>query len=319
MAKNCSYPTYKDNYVSVEHSLKTISKKRIRCVICDYQIDENDQSIFRKFNCNVRAFKDEIFKVWRCPNCQTIHNLDIVDIGPYYEQYPIGNSSLTWVMRLCYGKLSRQLTKHGFSKTHSLLDYGCANGLFVKYLQQQGFTKSYGYDPYASKDGFGNDAILEQAPFDYILLQDVIEHVEDPRELLSTLDNLLAPGGYILIGTPNAAKLDLTKSNLSDFYNSVHVPYHFHIYTPEVLEYLGNCQSWKAVDFFERAYHDTPWLGVNARAWNEYQRLFDGCLDAIHEPIKLRKAITSYKIIFYGILGYWLSYQTEMSIMFSKR
>ncbi len=319
MAEKFSNTTYQDNYVSVEHYLKKISKKRSTCIICDYQIDESDESIFSKFNSNVRAFKEEIFQVWRCPNCQTIHSLDIVDIAPYYQQYPIANSILTWAMRLCYSKLSRQLIKHGFTKTHSMLDYGCGNGLFVRYLQQRGFRKCYGYDPYADQDGFGNDAILKRAPFDYILLQDVIEHVEDPRELLSKLDGLLAPGGYILIGTPNATNLDLTKPNISDFYNCVHVPYHFHIYTAEVLEYLGNSQNWKVVDFFERAYHDTPWLGVNARAWNEYQRLSDGSLDSIHEPIKLGKALSSYKVLFYAFFGYWLSYQTEMSIMFRKK
>lgn len=318
MAENC-YPTYQENFVSVEQYQNKIQNKRTRCVICDYQIDENNESIFKKFKCNVRAFKEETFKVWRCPNCQTIHSLDIVDIAPYYAQYPIADSTLTWAMRLCYSNLSKQLIKHGFSKNKSILDYGCANGIFVKYLQEKGFAKSYGYDPYASKDGFGNDAIFEQAPFDYILLQDVIEHVEDPRELLSQLDTLLAPGGYILIGTPNAANVDLNKPGISDFYNSVHVPYHFHIYTPEVLEYLGNCQNWSAVDLFDRAYHDTPWMGVNTRAWNQYQRLFDGSLDTIHEPIDLAKALTSYKFMFYAFFGYWLSYRTEMSMMFRKR
>ena len=239
MAEKKSHLTYQDGYVYMEHNLKLTKNKRIRCIICDYQIDDSDKSFFRKFNSNVRAFQKEVFKVWRCPNCQTIHCLDIVDIAPYYAQYPIANSKLTWIMRLCYWKLSQQLIKYGFSKNHSMLDYGCGNGLFVRYLQKLGFTNCYGYDPYADKNEFGNDAILQQAPFDYILLQDVIEHVEDPRELLSKLDGLLKPNGYILIGTPNAANLDLTQPNLSDFYNCVHVPYHFHIYTPEVLEYLG--------------------------------------------------------------------------------
>lgn len=319
MTENLDYPTYQDNYVSVEHYPHKTQKKRNKCVICNLTIDEKDESIFSKFNCNVRAFKKEIFKVWQCPTCQTIHSLDIVDIAPYYRKYPIADSMMTWVMRLCYWNLSRKLIKHGFSKNHSILDYGCANGLFVQYLQQQGFTKCYGYDPYASKDKFGNDVTLDKAPFDYILLQDVIEHVEDPKQLLSKLDSLLAPGGYIFIGTPNAANVDLTKPNISDFYNPVHVPYHFHIYTPKVLEYLGNCQNWQTVDFCDRAYHDTPWLGVNTRAWNQYQRLSDGSLDAIHEPLQLGKALTSYKVMFYALFGYWLSYHTEMSMMFRKR
>ncbi len=318
MAEKTSYPTYQDDYVAVEHYLQTKDEKRTRCVICDYQIDERDDSIFSKFNCNVRAFQKEAFKVWRCPKCKTIHCLDIVDIAPYYKKYPIADATLTWEMRLCYGKLSRQLFKHGFSVNHSILDYGCANGLFMQYLQQLGFLKCYGYEPYTSENGFDNETVLDSAPFDYILLQDVIEHVEDPRKLLSKLDGLLAPGGYILIGTPNAENLDLTKPNVSDFYNSVHVPYHFHIYTPEVLEYLGNCQNWQAIEFRSRAYHDTPWLGINTRAWNQYQQISDGSLDAIHEPIDLRKAVTSYKVMFYAFFGYWLSYHTEMSMMFRK-
>ena len=317
MSENC-YPIYQKKVVSVEQDQNKIQNKRTRCVICDYQIDEKNESIFSDFNCNVRAFQKDSFKIWRCPDCQTIHSLDIVDIAPYYEEYPIADAKLTWEMRLCYGKLSRQLIKHGFSKAHSILDYGCANGLFIEYLRKKGFSKSYGYDPYASENGFGNDTILTKAPFDYILLQDVIEHVEDPRKLLSKLDGLLAPGGYILIGTPNAANIDLTKPNISDFYNPVHVPYHFHVYTPQALEYLGNCQNWQAVEFRDRAYHDTPWMGVNTRAWNQYQRLCDGSLDTIHEPIELRKALTSYKMIFYVLFGYWLSYHTEMSMMFRK-
>ncbi|MBV6627939.1 MAG: class I SAM-dependent methyltransferase [Rivularia sp. (in: Bacteria)] len=318
MAEKTSYSRYKDNFVATEHYPQVIPKKRTNCVICKYEIDANDESIFSHFNCNVRAFQKETFKVWRCPKCKTIHSLDIVDIAPYYEKYPIADGVLTWEMRLCYGKLSRQLIKHGFSKANSILDYGCANGLFIEYLQQKGFSKCYGYDPYADKDGFGDDAILDAAPFDYILLQDVIEHVEEPTELLSKLNGLLAPGGYILIGTPNAANIDLTKPNISDFYNPVHVPYHFHIYTPQALKYLGNSQNWQAVEFCDRAYHDTPWMGVNTRAWNQYQKLCDGSLDTIHEPIELRKALTSYKMIFYVLFGYWLSYHTEMSMMFRK-
>jgi SAM-dependent methyltransferase len=190
--------------------------------------------------------------------------------------------------------------------------------LFLQYLRQRGFTDCYGYDPYAAQEDFGNSTILKQEPFDYILIQDVIEHVEDPDALLAELDSLLAPGGYILIGTPNAAKLDLTRPGVSDFYNEVHVPYHLHLYTREGLELLGCRQGWKPVNFFDRPYHDTPWFSVNTRAWNQYQRLFDGTIDVIYEPIKLWKALTSYKYLFYALFGYWLSFKTGISVMFYK-
>ena len=295
------------------------SEQRLDCLICNHHIDPNDESAFVTFSCNVRAFMQEKFKVWRCPGCMTIHCLDVVDLAHYYAKYPIAQATLTLPLRLCYRNLYRQLTKHGFSKTHSLLDYGCgANGMVVQYLRERGFASCYGYDPYGSQEGFGNPATLQQGPFDYILIQDVIEHVEDPNTLLCELDSFLAPGGYILIGTPNAANIDLTQPSVSDYYNEVHVPYHLHLYTRESLEPLGRRQGWQPVDFFDRPYHDTPWFVVNTRAWNEYQCLFDGTIDVVYESIKPWKALTSYRFMFHAIFGYFFSFQTGMAIMFHK-
>jgi SAM-dependent methyltransferase len=297
---------------------KNTSKQRLDCLICNYHIEPNE-STFATFPCHVRAFWGEKFKVWRCPNCLTIHSLDVVDLDPYYAKYPPTQATLTWPYRILYGKLCQQLTKHGFSKSHSMLDYGCGvQGLFLQYLRQQGFANCYGYDPYAPGDGFGDPKTLQQGSFDYILLQDVIEHVEDPHALLSQLDSLLSPGGYILIGTPNAANIKLNQSD-SDYYNNeIHAPYHLHIYTRESLELLRFCQGWEFLDFFDRSYSDTHWFGLNTRAWTEYQRLFDNSVDVLYEPIKLWAALTSYTFIFYAIFGYWLSFRTYMSVMFRK-
>lgn len=313
-----SNPNYLENSALSVFPKPRKNKQRLDCLICNHRIEPNDESAFVTFYCNVKAFRDEIFKVWRCPVCMTIHCLDVVDLAHYYAKYPFAQTVLKLPLRLSYGNLCRQLTKHGFSKAHSLLDYGCANGMFIKYLRQDGFANCHGYDPYAPKEGFGDRATLQRGPFDYILLQDVIEHVEDPKALLCELDALLAPGGHILIGTPNAANIDLTQPNVSDYYNPVHVPYHLHLYTRESIESLGCRQGWEPVDFFDQPYHDTRWFGTNSRAWNEYQRLFDGTINAIFEPIKLWKALTSYKFMFYAIFGYWLSFKTEMAIAFRK-
>jgi len=297
----------------------TLGEQRLDCSICNYRVAPNDESAFATFPCNVRAFMHEKFKVWRCPNCQTIHCLDIVDLDYYYAKFPLFEAKLTWLYSIVYGNLCRQLTKHKFSKADSLLDYGCgANGLFVQYLQQRGFTNACGYDPYGSKDGLGNPAILQRGPFDYILSQDVIEHVEDPHDLLSKLNSLLSPGGYILIGTPDAANLNLNRPDCPDDYNFVHVPYHIHIYTRETLESLGRSQGWEPVDFFERGYDDTPWFGFNGRATSTYISLFDGSVDVVYEPFKLGKALTSGKFLFYALFGYWLSFHSRMAMMFRK-
>lgn len=293
-------------------------KQRSICSICSYEIDLKDQSKIAIFSCNIRAFKDETFQVWRCPSCKMIHCLDIIDLEPYYAQYPYTKAQLSLPFCLYYRKRQQQLEKYGLNKASSILDYGCgANGLQVQYLRKQGYINTYGYDPYASQS-FNNRDVLQYAPFDFILLQDVIEHAEDPHALLTELDDLLALGGHIVISTPNATNIDLDCPDKSDYYNEVHVPFHLHIFSPESLEALVSLQKWKIVEFCDRAYNDTRWFGLNPRAWNTYQRCCDGTLDTVFEPIKLWKAITSSEFIFNAFFGYWRSYRTGMTMTLRK-
>jgi len=100
------------------------------CLICNHRIDPNNESAFVTFSCNVRAFRNETFKVWRAL-IMTIHCLDVVDLA-HYAKYPFAQAILTQPLRFCYRNIYRQLTRHGFSQTDSMLDYGCGNGLFLQ-------------------------------------------------------------------------------------------------------------------------------------------------------------------------------------------
>ncbi len=289
---------------------------RLRCNVCDHRIDASDDSLFAEFSCPVRAFRNETFRLWRCSECRTIHCLDKVDLDQYYASYPFASATLTWPFRFFFPNLARRLTRHGFARHHAMLDYGCGRGLFLQHLRGRGFVNCHGYDPYASQDEFGNRAALGKGPFDYILLQDVLEHVEKPSELLAEMDRLLAPAGHILVGTPNAENLDLSRPEV--YGNEVHAPYHLHIYTRSAVEDLGRSLDWTPVGFFDRPYHDIFVFGLNTRATKTYQRLMDGTVDALLEPIKLRKALTSPSFLFYASVGYWLSHRSDMAVMFRK-
>lgn len=290
--------------------------QRTVCLLCQHAVDPNDESAFVTLPCHVRAFWGETFKVWRCPGCCTIHCLEIVDLDRYYAAYPFTKATLTWPFRIFYRNLSRRLTRFGLTTDHSLLDYGCGNGLFVEYLRRRGFKNCHGYDPYGARDGYGNPASLECGPFDYILLQDVLEHVEDPNELLAEMDGHLRPGGHILVGTPNTDSIDLRRPE--EFWNEVHVPYHLHIFTREAVETMGRSRGWTPVGFFDRPYSDRPWFGLNTRAAKTYQRLVGGTMDAVLEPLKLWTALSSPKFVFYALVGYWLSFHSDMAVMFRK-
>lgn len=95
-----------------------------------------------------------------------------------------------------------------------LLDVGCGSGQFLLYAQSAGWCAAgFDTDPKAvefarSKNldvrlGGIETFIQEANAFDAITVSHVIEHVYNPKELLSNCYRLLKPGGYFWIETPN--------------------------------------------------------------------------------------------------------------------
>jgi SAM-dependent methyltransferase len=95
-----------------------------------------------------------------------------------------------------------------------VLDVGAASGLLVREASAQGF-RAVGVEPsrpLAARaraegievyDGVLPNAALGQEPFAFVALVDVIEHVDDPLALLRECARVLAPGGRVLIVTPD--------------------------------------------------------------------------------------------------------------------
>ena len=89
-----------------------------------------------------------------------------------------------------------------------LLDIGCGAGIFVDEMAGSGWNAT-GVDPAAHASGSArlirgtlND-LPSASEFDAITLWDVIEHVEDPAQLVRDCHARLAPGGYIFLETGN--------------------------------------------------------------------------------------------------------------------
>lgn len=290
--------------------------RRTRCNVCSREVDERNERRFVRVPCHVRAFQGQPFHVWRCPVCRTIHCREIVDLDYYYSRYPFAEATKTWAFGHVYRNLASRVIRTGFDRRDRLLDYGCGAGWFVEYLRRRGYTHSHGYDPYGPADGVGNRAVLGRGPFDFVVLQDVIEHVESPYALLDEIDGLLAPGGHVLIGTPNANRIDLGR--VSTFLNELHVPYHLHIYTREGLESIGRRTGWAPVGYFDRPYHELPYLGLNTRAVKTYQQRRDGTLNVVLEPIRIGPVLTSPRFHFFTWFGYWLSDRADTAVVFRK-
>lgn len=96
-----------------------------------------------------------------------------------------------------------------------LLDIGCSSGLFLATAREAGWqVRGLEYSPDSAqmaRQQFGLDVVTGElgpdtfapASFDVVTLWDVIEHVPDPRLVLERAKPLLAPGGLLVIKTPN--------------------------------------------------------------------------------------------------------------------
>ncbi|NBD32299.1 MAG: methyltransferase domain-containing protein [Cyanobacteria bacterium] len=284
--------------------------ENLKCILCSYTVPL-DAVIAKKIRCNVRQFQEQEFTLWRCPNCQSLHSKEIVDLADYYANYPLKKQPLDYFRkRICQNRLNL-LIQQGFQKQHSLLDYGCNQGLFIDFLWQKGYINAIGYDPYVEEY---SDPSLLKKQYDYITCQDVIEHTEDPNQCFSQLVKGLNKRGTLILGTPTAEAINLEKSNA--FLLQLHQPYHRHILSEKVLLNLGQRLQLKPVYISRRWINDSLYPFVNTRLSWGYARALDNNIDVFCEPIQLQTLLTSPQLWFYAFLGYFFPLLGNVIIVF---
>ncbi|MFM8552903.1 MAG: class I SAM-dependent methyltransferase [Nitrospiraceae bacterium] len=129
-----------------------------------------------------------------------------------------------------------------------LLDIGCGGGFFVGAAAANGWH-AIGLEPSAEAARQAGRALridivagrLEDAPFadarfDRITMFDVLEHVVCPRTCLIEARRLLAPGGRLVIETPNMA--GWLPRLLTKHHPYVRPPEHLTYFTPPTLRLL---------------------------------------------------------------------------------
>jgi 2-polyprenyl-3-methyl-5-hydroxy-6-metoxy-1,4-benzoquinol methylase len=96
-----------------------------------------------------------------------------------------------------------------------LLDVGCGDGAYLNLMRSLGWSTTVGVDPDPKavqraharrldvRLGTLDDVDLPAESFDAITLNHSVEHVHDPVSLLRECRRLLAPGGELIVYTPN--------------------------------------------------------------------------------------------------------------------
>lgn len=114
-----------------------------------------------------------------------------------------------------YARLLAALERHAAPGRGRLLDVGCSTGAFMQVARAAGWEPE-GLEIGAASSAYARDqlgfpvrreSIYDHAPSGRghaaVALLEVIEHLERPAEALARIHALLAPGGLLLLTTPN--------------------------------------------------------------------------------------------------------------------
>jgi SAM-dependent methyltransferase len=153
-------------------------------------------------------------------------------------------------------ELRRGFLRTGVRAGDRVLDLGCGEGTFITELEAAGAGTVTGADvaeaaldrARAHHPGIAFQRVPFDGPlpfadgsFDLVWASEVIEHVGDTAQWLSEVRRALAPGGRLLVTTPNHGRLRLLVSGVEAY--SEPLGDHLHLYTPRslrtVLEEFG--------------------------------------------------------------------------------
>lgn len=155
----------------------------------------------------------------------------------------------------------------------AVLDYGCGAGVSLMEAKALG-AEPYGIeaDPNVKQvvDALGlrihigtlDDFPHQDLRFDLIVLNQVLEHIPQPQDLLARFDKLLKPEGRLVIAVPNADSI------FARFFKRAwinwHIPYHLHHFNPGSIRlFLQRC-GWQVESL--RTITPNLWTVLQCRA-----------------------------------------------------
>lgn len=227
-----------------------------KCKICAGKLSPLFQDIFDDRHGYPGRF--DVIRCASCGFCQTTPELPVDRIGEVYARYYPRKNLDVREMKQHPVRIASPIrrwwtgannTAHYHVKSGArVLDIGCGDCTSLREISAMG-AEGYGIEPdkniKAIVDAFGLKAhigLFNEIPFadkffDYLTMSQVLEHVHDPVELLTSLRRILKDGGQLIVGVPNVDSR-LRKKYGSRWLNW-HVPYHVSHFSKKSLELLA--------------------------------------------------------------------------------
>lgn len=135
--------------------------------------------------------------------------------------------------------------QQGLERTGSLLDVGCATGVFLDQARSHGWEvggiEISGWAVKMAQENFGLSVLQGSLPdprvpdgfYDAVTLFDCVEHLSDPRAVLSDIRRVLKPDGLLMLST--GAVPDKDPKVVSKWY---YPPWHLYYFSERTMKAL---------------------------------------------------------------------------------
>ncbi len=211
--------------------------------------------------------KDHLFK---CLSCNFIFSKRIPtqdELIIHYKKYSRGGTISSITIKR-YNELLDELEI--YRNTNNLLDVGCGDGYFLEVAKERGWNV-YGtefsdeaIDVCKQKgitihQGVLNSQNYNGIKFDIISSFEVIEHINNPREEIKNISDLLRVNGVFYVTTPNFNSF--SRFFLGPKWNVIEYPEHLSYYTPKTIK-----KFFQKHDFYQIRSETT---GINIRRFKQ--------------------------------------------------
>jgi 2-polyprenyl-3-methyl-5-hydroxy-6-metoxy-1,4-benzoquinol methylase len=144
-----------------------------------------------------------------------------------------------------------------------LLEIGCGNGRFLREAYEAGWQATgIDFDEHAvsaarsisgvkASVGDLHSMNFGNAVFDAVVMNNVIEHVPNPAEVVAECSRVLRPGGRLVMITPNSWALGYRL--FAGDWRSLEIPRHLHIFSPANLKTIARMANFRKVSAFSSA------------------------------------------------------------------
>lgn len=182
----------------------------------------------------------------RCATCGTLLPEAPPAADGAYETYYTARTrrggAPAWMRQLADASRRAYLDRALPPDAKRVLDFGCGSGGFLDRLSGSG-VQLFGVDRFAREKPEVRWARLpvaeieRHAPYDWITLGHVLEHLDAPALVLRRLAAVLAPGGGLWLATPNADSVLIRAAG--DLARDIDYPRHRQIFSRRGLETLA--------------------------------------------------------------------------------